>query len=170
MGCATTNEQTAEPVTTNNNTSKLSSTQRDAQSSERQPETTRTFPYEYSLVKKCILQMLQERGIPINKKTEDVHKAIIATLFQSLTEEKLRHIAIIPVQARTEWKEGMYTLSITVSPDTKKSTIITISLLILGYCETSLPTLRPSPFQRLTSNGMLEEDIFTAILHCCQQD
>lgn len=170
IGCASMEEQTAESITSNNNTSKSSFMQRDAQSSERQQEITRTFPYAYSIVKKCILQMLQERGIPINEKTEDEHKTIITTLFQSLTEETLKHIAIIPMQACTEWKKGMHTLRITVSPDTKKSTIITISLRILGYCETSLPMLRPSPWLPLTSNGTLEEEIFTAILHCCERE
>ena len=168
VGCASTKVQKTESVSSNQDISKLPVPEKEAYSSEVRPVNKETFRCDASKVRECILRMSKERGITTTN-TEGQGDTIV-TGFRFVTEDELKWIADLPGQTQAHWTKGMYNLRLTIEPGTEQSTTVTLVMRILGCGESSLPLLRPSPYQPLQSKGILEQELFSDILRCCQSE
>lgn len=134
---------------------------------EEEPNVTKTFQDTFTQVYECTLEALKNRTIPTY--SSDVQKGTITTGFITVNKGELQRISSATKNPQVNYTKGMYTLRIAISPDSEQSTTVTVNAKILGYIETSLPLSRPSPWQRLPSNGILEQEIYDTILKCCQE-
>lgn len=145
----------------------IRSTEEKIQPIENQFGLTEVFSVGVQEVCDCAMQVLKERGEYIFK--QEMETGITITGSRFIMSEELRRIAFLPQQDAIQWTKGNYNLRLLISSSSEKTTTITIVVRILGYGETSLPLLRPSPWWTLPSKGVVEHEIFTAILHCCQK-
>ncbi len=168
VGCASTKVQKTESVSPNQDISKLPMPEKEAYSSEGRPVNKEIFSFNASKVRECIIRIIKERDITITN-TEGQEDTIVAG-FRFVTEDELKRIADLPAQTQTHWTKGMYNLRLTMELGPGQSTTVTLVMRILGCGESSLPLLRPSPYQPLQSNGIMEQELFSDILRCCQSE
>lgn len=168
VGCTSKKVQKAESVSLNQDTSKLPTPEKEAYPSEGQPVNKETFRYDASKVRDCILTMIKERGITTTH--AEGQEDTVVTGFRFVTEDELKRIADPSTQTQAHWTKGMYNLRLTIEPGLEQSTTVTLVMRILGCGESSLPLLRPSPYQPLRSKGILEKELFSDILRCCQSE
>ena len=142
-------------------------TEENTQIPEYPPDLTEAVHDAVSKVRDCVVTVFQEQGIGIL--SSEGEKDFIITGFRSVTEEELKRIAHLSSQPDVQWERGLCSLRLTLSPGQEMTTNLSLSLRITGCLKTSRPLLRPSAWQRLPSNGVMEREIFTAISRCCQR-
>jgi hypothetical protein len=81
-------------------------------------------------------------------------------------QDELARLASLTDPDRTEWLEGMYQIQVTLVPDGAGASQLDVEVRILGRQSTALPLLRPSPWQRLESSGVLEQEINSELAEC----
>jgi len=114
----------------------------------------------------CVQAVLTARGEKIWR--VDKENSTIITAFRLVNPSALRQIAIIHrAAAGIRWLKGRYQLTITLSQAEREGTRIQAMARILGYGESALPLMRPSPWIPLPSTGTLEGDALTAITAAC---
>lgn len=126
-----------------------------------------TVPFEVSRVRGCVLEILRERGESVPG--PEGQKDVIKTGFRSVTGEELKRIAQLPMQGKARWTKGRYSIQLSASAGPGDSTVLALSVRIIGHGETELPLLRPSPWWSLRSSGVLEQEVLSAILQCCKK-
>lgn len=175
LGCANTNTQGGKSIhdapdipdaISTQSISAAAETEENTQIPEYPPDLTEAVHGEASKVRDCVVKVFQEQGIGIS--SSEGEKNFIIAGFRSVTKEELKRIAHLSSQPNVQWKMGICTLRITLSPGQDLTTNLSLFLRITGCFKTSLPLLRPSTWQRLPSNGVMEREIFTAISRCCQ--
>lgn len=98
----------------------------------------------------------------------DQENSTIITAFRLVNPSALRQIAIIHrAAAEIRWLKGRYQLTITLSQAERDGTRVRAVARILGYGESALPLMRPSPWIPLPSTGTLEGDALAAIIAAC---
>lgn len=116
---------------------------------------------------RCVQAVLAGQGEPIIRVDEE--RGVIMTRLRPVDAETLHRIAATNrAGAATRWTKGMYQLTITLSAGEQGGTRVRAAARILGYGESDLHLMRPSPWWPLSSTGNLEADILAAVMASCQ--
>lgn len=117
----------------------------------------------------CVQAVLTSQGESIIRVDEE--RGVIMTGFRRVSREALQRIAATKRGGATvRWTKGIYQLIITLSPVERGGTQVRAAARILGYGETSMPALRPSPWWPLPSTGNLEARTLAAVTTSCRAD
>ncbi|HHT9110676.1 MAG TPA: hypothetical protein ACFYDZ_05885 [Candidatus Brocadiaceae bacterium] len=167
-GCATTKRQDSKSASSAQAISETPVTIEQTQPITETEKQSNVLPVGALKARQCIIQVLQEIGETVIDSTDNTNE--IVTRFKFVSYDKLQKIASIPEQKnKIKLERGGYNLRLHIYPASENSTVLEISIRILGNLETSLPLLRPSTYQPLPSRGTLEQEIYNAILKCCQE-
>ena len=173
-GCAATKKQggksvqSAPDIPADISSQSIPATEENTQIPEYPPGLTEVFQGGASKVRDCVLKVFQEQGIGVF--SSEGGKDIVITGVRSVTGEELKRIADLPSQPNVEWERGICNLRLAIAQGRDMTTNLSLSLRITGCFKTSLPLLRPSTWQRLSSNGVMEREILTAVSRCCQSE
>ncbi|MBZ0159574.1 hypothetical protein [Candidatus Methylomirabilis sp.] len=115
----------------------------------------------------CVQAVLTGQGESIISVDEE--QGVITTGIRLVSPEALHRIAVTD-RARTaiRWTRGFYQLTIALSPGEQGGTRVRATARILGYGESDLRLMRPSPWRPLASTGHLEAGILSAITASCR--
>ena len=167
-GCATTERQDSKSASSTQAIPETPVAIEQTQPITETEKQSNVLPVGHLEAKQCIMQVLQEFGETIIDSTDNTNE--IVTRFKFVSYDKLQKIASIPEQKnKIKLERGGYNLRLHIYPASENSTALEISLRIIGNLETSLPLLRPSTYQPLPSKGILEQEIYNAILKCCEE-
>lgn len=116
---------------------------------------------------RCVQAVLAGQGEPIIHVDEE--QGTMMTRLRPVDAETLHRIAATNrTGAAIRWTKGMYQLTVTLSPGEQGGTRVRAAARILGYGESDLRLMRPSPWWPLSSTGDLEADILAAVMASCQ--
>ncbi|HWQ70405.1 MAG TPA: hypothetical protein VN494_10735 [Patescibacteria group bacterium] len=116
---------------------------------------------------RCVQGVLTGQGEPISRIDEE--QGVIMTRLRPVNAETLHRIAATNrAGAAIRWTKGMYRLTIALSPSEHGGTRVRAAARILGYGESDLRLMRPSPWWPLPSTGELEAGILAAVMASCQ--
>ncbi|MFO0793770.1 MAG: hypothetical protein U0586_06885 [Candidatus Brocadiaceae bacterium] len=168
IGCATPKQQ-GEQATVMLDVPETPSTEKQTQPGKEMENQSNVLPVDALKARECTLQVLEEYGETVMSSEENTSE--IVTQFKFIDLDKLQKIASVPEQnKKIRWQKGGYNLRLHIYPVSENSTTLEISIRIIGNLETSLPLLRPSTYQTLPSRGTLEQEIYNAILKCCEDN
>ena len=112
----------------------------------------------------CARSVLEQRGEAILR--QDAQQGRLLTWPRFVGPDELARLAILASPDRAAWVEGMYQLQLTIAPGGAGPARWGIEARLLGRHGESLPLLRPSPWERLVSRGVLEQEVAGALSGC----
>jgi hypothetical protein len=116
---------------------------------------------------RCVQAVLTDQGESIIRVDEE--HGVITTRLRPVNLETLHRIAVTDrAGAAIRWTKGIYQLTIALSPSEQGGTRVQATARILGYGESDLRLMRPSPWWPLASTGHLEAGILAAVIVSCQ--
>lgn len=116
---------------------------------------------------RCIQAVVTAQGESIIRVDEE--QGVIMTRLRPVDLEILHRIAVTDrAGAVIRWTKGIYQLNITLSPGEQGGTRVRAAARILGYDESDLRLMRPSPWWPLASTGHLEAGILAAVIASCR--
>lgn len=116
---------------------------------------------------RCIQAVVTAQGESIIRVDEE--QGVIMTRLRPVDLEILHRIAVTDrAGAVIRWTKGIYQLTITLSPGEQGGTRVRAAARILGYDESDLRLMRPSPWWPLASTGHLEAGILATVIASCR--
>ncbi len=116
---------------------------------------------------RCVEAVLIDQGESIIR--IDEAQGLMLSGMRLISLETLHQIAATNrMKATIRWTKGIYQLSIALSHNEQGGTLVRTTARILGYGESDLRSMRPSPWWPLPSTGHLEAGILAAVTASCQ--
>jgi hypothetical protein len=112
----------------------------------------------------CARSILQQHGETILRPSAQSDQLL--TWPHQVDREELARLAVITDTDQAQWLDGMYQIQITLVSDESGAPRLDVEARILGRQRTSLPLLRPSPWQRLDSSGVIEQEVNADLAAC----
>jgi hypothetical protein len=112
----------------------------------------------------CAQSILEQQGESILR--HGAQPGRLLTWPHQVGRDELAGLALLTDPERADWLEGMYQIQVTVVPDGAGVSQLEVEARILGRQRTSLQLLRPSPWQRLESSGVLEQEVNSELAEC----
>jgi hypothetical protein len=111
----------------------------------------------------CVQSILEQRGEAILQ--QDAQPGLL-TWPHMVNGDELARLAILSGPDRAAWSEGTYQIQVTLTPDEDGRVRLGIEARIVGRHDVSAPLLRLSPWERLDSSGVLEQEVGAALTAC----
>jgi hypothetical protein len=116
---------------------------------------------------RCVQAVVTAQGESIIRVDEE--QGVIITRLRPVNLETLHRIAVTDrAGAAIRWTKGIYQLTIALSPGEQGGTRVRVASRILGYGESDLRLMWPSPWWPLASTGHLESGILAAVIASCR--
>lgn len=116
---------------------------------------------------RCVQAVVTAQGESIIRADEE--QGVMMTRLRLVDLETLHRIAVTDrAGAAIRWTKGVYQLTIALSPGEQGGTRVRAAARILGYGESDLRLMRPSPWWPLASTGHHEAGILAAIIASCR--